>query len=241
MAWTFDDYRLMFGNVVRFGQSLPELIGNVRDKRIIEIGCGQGAFCNRLAEEGAVVIGFDHSHAFIAEARRTYPDIEFKQTGGYDFEVDSPADFIISRNALHLVPADQQPIMFASAYAALKEGGHIIIEMGGRGDGDAVLKAVAATCQAHNLPFNHHFFFPSISDYALLAENAGFTVEYAAHYACMTSLNGPDALEKWIELLLQYDLDNFTAEERRTVIGRPLRNSGRSCSSITAGTSTTSS
>jgi len=45
------------------------LLGDVKGKRVLELGCGSGAAAIALARQGAVVIGIDSSHERLAEAR----------------------------------------------------------------------------------------------------------------------------------------------------------------------------
>lgn len=60
-----------FRDTLRFNLLTPELlnlIGNVRGKRIIDAGCGEGYLSRGLSREGASVIGIDASKTMIREA-----------------------------------------------------------------------------------------------------------------------------------------------------------------------------
>src|SRR5262245_5295394 len=46
------------------------LLGDLRDKTILDAGCGQGYLCRLLARHGARVTGIEPSHAFYAYAQR---------------------------------------------------------------------------------------------------------------------------------------------------------------------------
>lgn len=48
---------------------MVRLLGNVRGKRVLELGCGTGEAAVRFAQEGATVIGVDGSAEHIANAR----------------------------------------------------------------------------------------------------------------------------------------------------------------------------
>ena len=52
------------------GPALLEACGDVRGRRVLDVGCGQGWFSRRLAERDADVVGIDFSAAQIANARR---------------------------------------------------------------------------------------------------------------------------------------------------------------------------
>jgi 2-polyprenyl-3-methyl-5-hydroxy-6-metoxy-1,4-benzoquinol methylase len=46
---------------------------DLRDKRILEVGCGDGRFTYLYAHDAAYVLGIDPKRAEIREARRTRP------------------------------------------------------------------------------------------------------------------------------------------------------------------------
>src|SRR5690242_13409159 len=46
-----------------------EVCGDVRDKAVLDVGCGEGRFCRMLASRGAKVTGVDPTERLIEEAR----------------------------------------------------------------------------------------------------------------------------------------------------------------------------
>src|SRR5262245_10047721 len=46
--------------------------------RVLDIGCGKGAFTHLLYRPGGTVIGTDLSATAVARARAKYPDIDFR-------------------------------------------------------------------------------------------------------------------------------------------------------------------
>lgn len=53
------------------------LLGNIKDKLILDIGCGDGLFCRKLSNLGAKVIGLEGSPRMIAIAKKNYPECKF--------------------------------------------------------------------------------------------------------------------------------------------------------------------
>jgi SAM-dependent methyltransferase len=72
-----DYYELVFpfrGDVYDFLQS------HIRDKseRVLDVGCGTGHYCGKLAAEGFRSVGIDLDENMIKTARRLYPRAEFR-------------------------------------------------------------------------------------------------------------------------------------------------------------------
>ena len=54
-----------------------KLLGNVRGKTILDMGCGTGLYTRILKRRGATVYGLDISEGMLAIARREVPGVEF--------------------------------------------------------------------------------------------------------------------------------------------------------------------
>ena len=50
-----------------------DLCGDVRGKRTLDVGCGEGRFCRMLAERGASAVGLDPTSGLITEAQARGP------------------------------------------------------------------------------------------------------------------------------------------------------------------------
>ena len=55
-----------------------------RDKRAIDLGCGNGVNVNRLAPMGFQACGVELSHSGTAAANRMFPDLNIRQGSIYD-------------------------------------------------------------------------------------------------------------------------------------------------------------
>jgi ubiquinone/menaquinone biosynthesis C-methylase UbiE len=58
---------------------LDAFVERTRGGRIVDLGCGPGHVAHYLAARGASVEGLDLSPQMIAEARASYPEIEFRE------------------------------------------------------------------------------------------------------------------------------------------------------------------
>lgn len=240
MPWDFDDYRLHFGFTSEYGQSLAELFGKVNGKRIIEFGSGDGSLAARLTAQGAVVVGVESSPSLLALARRDYPDIEFITSDPAQYCPAQPADLVIANSILHLIPFEQQSDTIGAAFAALKEGGHFVAEIGGKGNAAKVFSTVKAACMSRGNHPECRFYTPSLGEFVSLLEQQGFTVEYAVYYARPMMLPAGDGLADWIRMFLELPLRSWTSRPVRRSSPNRSRSSGRRSSMTGAGTSTSS-
>jgi malonyl-CoA O-methyltransferase len=56
-----------------------DVIGNVRNKRVLDVGCGTGRYCELLARKRAKVVGIDPSSKMLEYAKRKVtPDCKFE-------------------------------------------------------------------------------------------------------------------------------------------------------------------
>ncbi len=79
---------------VQYPSSLA-LLGNIRDKVILDIGCGDGILTRQIALKGAQVYGYDNAKKQIEIAQKE----EVKLRQGIKYYVSNPVDFKINLKA----------------------------------------------------------------------------------------------------------------------------------------------
>jgi len=85
---------------------LARLLGDVRGRRILDAGCGEGVYSRYLANAGASVVGIDGSEKMIRYARDKAPQITFQAADlleTLDFP-DATFDAVISAGVLMSLP-----------------------------------------------------------------------------------------------------------------------------------------
>ncbi len=107
------------------------LLGDVANKTMLDVGCGEGKFLRRLSKLGARCVGYDISASQIESARQrellepqgiTYIQSDTKQ---FSF----PAEFDLASSTLVLLHAhDREELQgfFQSTFNALKDGGKFV-------------------------------------------------------------------------------------------------------------------
>jgi ubiquinone/menaquinone biosynthesis C-methylase UbiE len=71
-----------------------DLIGNVKNQKALDIGCGTGRYCKLLAERGAKVVGIDPSPRMLEYAKRKItPDCRFELHLGKIEDTEFPTSY----------------------------------------------------------------------------------------------------------------------------------------------------
>ena len=93
----------------------------------LDVGCGDGGFARRLAEQfSAVVTGIDQDRAMIERARMLVGDrqIQFVEADFLRYAFDEQFDFIAASASLHHMPFEQALLKMA---ALLRPGGVLAV------------------------------------------------------------------------------------------------------------------
>jgi cyclopropane fatty-acyl-phospholipid synthase-like methyltransferase len=111
--------------------AVEEALGDLNNKRILEIGCGDGLFSQLLAERGASVVGYDRAAQRIAEAQTRIDaqevDTTFVVATPYTFFHDGTFDAVISVMVLQYATSlEDLAAFFRSASRHLEPGGRFI-------------------------------------------------------------------------------------------------------------------
>jgi len=155
------------------------LCADFRARRVVDIGCGDGALCRELASRGYEVVGCEPSADSVRLAQSSAPELLFHQLG-----VDDDAspigndsfDVAIATEVIeHLVRPRNLPRF---AKQLLRPGGHVIISTPYHGYAKNLVLALANKWDAHLNPFwdGGHIKFWSRKTLSQLLNEAGFRV-----------------------------------------------------------------
>ena len=107
-----------------------KLIGNVRGKKVLDIGCGTGRYSIELTKKGATVTGVDISEKMLEIARKKSKKlkINFKRANATNLPFkDNEFDLVISALAIEHVKDYKKAI--SEMIRVCKPNGHIIFSM----------------------------------------------------------------------------------------------------------------
>ncbi|SKC99241.1 Methyltransferase domain-containing protein [Chitinophaga ginsengisegetis] len=110
---------------------LRSMIPGLKDKKVLDLGCGFGWHCRYAREQGAqFVVGVDISARMLERARATTHDtaIEYRQQAIEDIDfADGSFDVVISSLALHYVAAYE--VVCRKVFRCLAAGGTFVLSV----------------------------------------------------------------------------------------------------------------
>ncbi|BAW95469.1 methyltransferase type 11 [[Synechococcus] sp. NIES-970] len=158
-----------------------KILENLKGKRILDLGAGNGALCSLLASSGYDVVGVEYDMQGVEIAKKTYPSIPFYKFGVQDNPADllkyeEPFDVVVSTEVIeHLFSPHLLPRFAADV---LKEGGHIILSTPYHGYLKNFALSLLNAWDKHHTPLWHggHIKFWSKYTLSQLLIKNGFTV-----------------------------------------------------------------
>nr|WP_307731570.1 class I SAM-dependent methyltransferase [Microseira wollei] len=219
-SWNTTLYQEKHAFVWQYGSSLLELLAAKPGERILDLGCGTGQLTEKIAQTGANVQGIDSSPAMIATALQNYPHLDLRVADARNFQVDQLFDAVFSNAVLHWIKQPDAAIYCIRE--ALKLGGRLVAEFGGKGNVQAIYQAICSALAEMGHPSPEALspcYYPSIGEYATRLEKQGFEVTNAVLFDRPTPLEDGDAgMANWIEMFANGFLSGLSDIERIQVI-----------------------
>lgn len=225
IKWDENKYSSDFSFVHQYGNSLMDLIDGNNRGTVLDLGCGNGALSKVMHDKGYDVTGIDASKELLDISRKNYPDIKFIEADATNFSLKEPVDIVFSNAVFHWINREYQQDMLKCVYEVLKENGQFVFEFGGYGNNQLIHKALGEIFSKHKYTYEMPFYFPTISEYATLLENAGFRVTYATLFDRPTELKGSNGLKDWINMFVKTPFSVINNEdEKRMIIDKTVSN-----------------
>jgi trans-aconitate methyltransferase len=200
--WNPDLYQSSHSFVWEYGRELLGLLAPQPGEQILDVGCGTGQLTAEIARAGADVAGIDQSAAMVTQARNNFPDLRFDVQDVCSLPYREEFDAVFSNAVLHWVERADDA---ADAMAlALKPGGRLVVEFGGRGNTRALLGALRMALKSRHgagSEFVNPWYYPSIGEYAALLERHGLEATFATLFDRPTALEGgSQGLANWFAM-----------------------------------------
>lgn len=205
--WDAADYRNHSEAQLKLGRELIEKLGLQGGERVLDIGCGDGRVTAEIAARlpRGSADGIDNSRDMIRLARRTFPPADFPNLNfalidaqALDFE--NEFDIAFSNAVLHWV-SDHQAVL-KGIYRALKPGGRLLVQMGGRGNVDGMVNIALGLASrpewaAYFRDFIPPFSFFGVEEYQAWLPRAGFRPLRVELIRRDMQQQGREGLEGW--------------------------------------------
>ena len=218
IKWDAKGYTDNFSFVHQYGNALLDLIDVQPGMTCLDLGCGNGALTAELSQIGLSVTGLDASPELLKIARAQHPDLQFVQGDAADFSLKEPVDVIFSNAVFHWIDAGRQENLLSCIYRALRPGGQLIFEFGGKGNNALIHRELKKAFERRGLTYRFPFYFPSIGEYTMLMEHAGLQPTYALLFDRLTPLNGDDGLYDWIQMFVKTPFAGVTEQVKEEII-----------------------
>jgi trans-aconitate methyltransferase len=206
--WNAEDYKKNSANQYTWATELLGRAGIRANDDILDIGCGDGRVTAAIALKaiGGTVLGIDSSAEMIRSASgsfpaRKYKNLKFAVSNAENIEGRNIYDLIFSSACLHWVK-DQTKVL-KRAERALKPGGRIFFQMGGRGNASGIFKTLSVLKKRSKWApyfrgFDNPYFFAGIGEYYALLKNAGLKVVSVKLIPKTAEYDGVEGFKGWI-------------------------------------------
>lgn len=207
--WDPDRYARNARFVADLGSPLIDLLAPQPGMRILDLGCGDGALTEVIAARGAKIVGVDASPDQIAAARNRGLDARIMD--GRDLIFRQEFDAVISNAAMHWM-GPSGPVL-AGIARALKPGGRLIAEMGGRGNVATIVAALTRVLAGRGIDAEdlNPWFFPDEAMMETLLDQAGFHIDQLTLFKRPTPL--PGDLTAWLDTFAESFLCSLNAAD----------------------------
>ncbi len=213
-TWNATDYAAHGRFVSDLGGAILGWLQPVSGEEILDIGCGDGALTEKIAQSGAKVQGIDISTSMVEGAQKRGLQAVVMDATQMPFE--RKFDAVFSNAALHWI--HDQPALLRNVAQSLKPNGRFVAEMGGHGNIAAIRVALHAALSRHQLG---HLaadgnFYAAPQEYRRLLEEYGFIVEAMELVPRPTPL--ASGMAAWVQTFRRGILDQVPTELREIVV-----------------------
>jgi ubiquinone/menaquinone biosynthesis C-methylase UbiE len=176
-VWVAQQYGDNTAHHRRFDESLLAGWTLPKTGQVLDIGCGVGDFTVQLVGAGRTVLGVDPSPALISDARARFGDqVRFRVASAQHLDgvLDSSIEAVVSRSALHWVPADDHAQVLREVARVLSPNGLFRAEFAAAGQMPDVRRILDSELAQRGLR-HAPWYFADPDEYATLITSAGLT------------------------------------------------------------------
>jgi SAM-dependent methyltransferase len=200
---------------VKLGEFIVNSLGPVqKDKRVIDIGCGDGTLTLALQNAGWNIVGTDINPAMVESAKlKGVPAICCKASELHKKFPAGSVDIVVSNAVFHWISREEMPKTLETIATILKPGGKFIAAFGGVGDMEKALGALQTAFHDYNIPYKSPW--EEHPGLALQIEgiNGGFMYESDGAKLAPSPQHLPQGIKGWYHTFAKYFNASLTDEQ----------------------------
>ncbi|GAV23964.1 class I SAM-dependent methyltransferase [Carboxydothermus pertinax] len=170
------DYLLKFYNTYNFKNFEQKILRLINDKKILEIGFGEGDFLKKILDKGYNAYGLEISSSAVEKFKQKYPEYKERVFLGNIDTVNENYDVIIARAVVEHI--DEQIAFFKNIKNKLNKKGLFIFSIPIT---NKAKRNIKYECDI-NFWFPYHRVIHSEDSIKLLANKVGFKIFYIHNY-----------------------------------------------------------
>ncbi len=154
--WDGTSYDRVSATMEKLGRDVLARLDLDGDEVVLDAGCGSGRITQALLERlpRGRVIAVDESASMIEAAReRLGQGVDLRVLDLLDLELEEPVDAILSTATFHWI--GDHDLLFRRLHGALRAGGRLVAQCGGKGNIDILRGKANAVCARE--PYAEHF------------------------------------------------------------------------------------
>jgi trans-aconitate 2-methyltransferase len=207
-TWDAKDYAKHSSTQQAWARELIAKLNLNGHESVLDVGCGDGKITAEIA--GYVpdgnVIGVDSSKEMIELAcekfaNHKYPNLSFQAADARELVFQKQFNIVFSNAALHWIK-DHRPVI-AGIQESLKPGGRILLQMGGKGNAEAILSVLEEMMSEtewrqyfYDFAFSYGFYGPE--EYTVWISEAGLNPVRVELMPKDMSYDQRDGLAGWV-------------------------------------------
>ena len=199
--------------VADLGKPLLELLAPKKGEGVMDLGCGDGALTEKIAQ-GVSVIGADTSFAQARAAQER--GLPIVVVDGHHLCFKRRFDAVFTNAAIHWMQRPEKIVQ--EVWLSLKTAGRFIGEFGAKGNVETVRSALHKGLRRRGIdPLAlDPWYFPTAEDFSKLLIKANFTVRSIEIIERPTQL--PGGLLDWLEIFAQPFTNAIEKNQRRSFL-----------------------
>ena len=220
-TWNPTSYAKNARFVAELGEPLLALLDGKPGETILDLGCGDGALTEKIAESGCTVYGCDASLAQLQAARRR--GIQTVVMDGQQLGLKRRFDAVFTNAALHWMKQSDEVV--EGVAGSLKSAGRFVGEFGGQGNVETIRQALHSALRQRGIdPWSiDPWYYAAPKEYSDLLNRHGFTVSYIELIPRPTQL--PGDILGWLGVFAQPFTESVTATKGRNFSPKSVTNS----------------